>query len=182
MPVTFTVRSKNADVDLSGRIESVRLTPLHEQIADLLYTESQEAFRAQESPSGEEWAELSPATLELGFRKRYPDERPYKTANGQQVPTSKFLQYVNGKQILIGQGTRGGLRALAKAADEESARVGSNKPYARIQQLGSDGKMKGFIKSELPPRPYVGASEEDRSAIAEMVTDFYREHITGEAS
>jgi len=92
------------------------------------------------------------------------------------VPTAKFQSYIQSKDILQETGT---LRRLATDADAEAARIGSNQPQARIQQLGSDGPMEGFIKSELPARPYVGLGQQDRSVVSEMVADHYRREMEG---
>ena len=174
MPITFDVTTDRLDEPLAERVE-VSLKPLHKNIAEFLFTRTQENFKRQQTPEGQAWADLSPATYELGFRKRYSGrKKAYKTVAGRRVPTAAFERYIQAKQILIEQGMRGGLRALAVQADEDGARIGSAKDYARIQQLGSDGPMKGFIKSKLPPRPYVGASKDDRSAIARITTRFFR--------
>ena len=178
MPVTFAVRTDTLAPPLTERLDSVSLAPLHKQVAEFLNTRASESFRNEESPSGEDWAELSPATFQLGFKKKYPEEPFHKTVGGERVLTAQAERYVQGKRILQEQGLKGGLRALAVASDEESARVGSNKPYARIQQLGSDGKMKGFIKSELPARPYTGTNEQDKSEIADMAARHFRKALT----
>lgn len=181
MPITFKVTTDSLDEPLAERVE-VSLEPLHKNLAEQLFSVSQRSFRKEQSPAGEPWAELSPATFELGFRKRYKNnksKKPYKTVRGQRVPTAAFQRYIDSKRILQEQGTRGGLRALTVQANEDSARIGSAKPQARIQQLGSDGPMKGFIKSELPPRPYVGVSKDDRAAMSRIATRFFRRALEG---
>ena len=180
MPVRFEISADRLSPSLRERMEGVELTPLHKSIAEMLFRISQESFRKEESPSGEEWAPLSAATFELSFRKRYGDDaQAYKRVGGQKQPTSKFQGYIQRKRsrgILQESGT---LRRLATAADEEGARIGSNQPQARIQQLGSDGPMKGFIKSELLARPYVGMGEKDKSVAARMVANHYRDRLEG---
>lgn len=179
MPVQFQIKVDRLDPSLPERVKGVSMEPVHKQIAEHLFLTTQQSFREEESPEGEPWAPLSPATFELGFRKRYgKEESAYKRVGGKKVPTAKFQRYMNSKQILQESGT---LRRVATEADEEGARVGSNQPQARIQQLGSDGPMKGFIKSKLPARPYVGASDEDKSVMSKMVRDHYRKHLTGDA-
>jgi len=181
MPVQFEVTKDSLEPSLRERLEGVELTGLHKNIAELLFTVSQRSFQKAESPSGEPWAPLSPATYELGFRKRYGREDgsgpdAYKRVGGQKVPTAKFQSYIQSKDILQETGT---LRRLATDADAEGARIGSNQPQARIQQLGSDGPMKGFIKSELQARPYVGLGEKDRSIVSEMVAEHFRDELEG---
>lgn len=179
MPITFSVTAQTPNQTLTERLNSVKLAPLHKQIAEFLNTRAMENFRNQESPEGEAWAELSPATYQLSFKKRFPEQQFHKTVNGQRVLTAEAERYIQQKKtrILIEQGQRGGLMALAVQGDEESARVGSNKDYARIQQLGSDGPMKGFIKSELPARPYAGANERDREEISDMAARHFRKAL-----
>lgn len=181
MPVRFEISADRLSPSLRERLEGVELTPVHENIAGMLDRISKQSFREEESPSGEPWAPLSPATYELSFRKHAgEDAQAYTWENGQKTPTPDFQRFIQRKRSLgILQFTKALMGSVTTEADEEGARAGSNQPQARIQQLGSDGKMKGFIKSELPPRPYVGMGEKDKSVAARMVANHYRDRLEG---
>jgi len=181
MPVRFEISAERLTPSLRERLEGVELTPLHKSIAGMLDRISKQSFREEESPSGEPWAPLSPATFELSFRKRRGDDaNAYERVGGQKVPTSDFQDFIQGKKSRgILQSSKALMGSVATEADEEGARIGSNQPQARIQQLGSDGPMKGFIKSELPARPYVGMGEKDKSVAARMVANHYRDRLEG---
>jgi phage virion morphogenesis protein len=57
--------------------------------------------------------------------------------------------------------------SLTYTADRFSVAVGSNKVYAAIQQLG--GKAGRGRKVQIPARPYVGISDDDRKEIGEIL-------------
>lgn len=173
MPLQFEITSDTPERTVRQRLDRVDRKKANKSIAELLYNVAQQSFENEESPEGKDWAELSPATFQLAFKNRYPEAQFYKTVQGQRVMTAEAERYVQGKRILQEQGMKGGLRALATDADEEAARVGSNKAYSLIQQHGSDGPMKGFIKSVLPARPYAGVSDDDRRSISKILTRAY---------
>ena len=56
------------------------------------------------------------------------------------------------------------------AATSDKVMVGSNLPYARIHQLG--GKTGKGHKVDMPARPYLGVSEEDKDEVRETMADF----------
>jgi len=182
MPVRFEISADRLSPSLRERLEGVELTPLHKSIAEMLDRIAQRSFQQEESPSGEPWAPLSPATYELQFRREKGDDaQAYRRTGGQKMPMSDFQQFIQRKRSLgILQFTNALRGSLDTEADEEGARIGSNQPQARIQQLGSDGKMKGFIKSELPARPYVGTGEKDKSVAARTVANYYRDRLEGD--
>lgn len=173
MALQFEITSDTPERTMSARLGRVDRTKANKSIAELLYNVAQQSFENEESPEGEDWAALSPATLQIGFKNRYPDSQFYETVQGQRVMTAEAERYVQGKRILQEQGMKGGLRALATDADEEGARLGSRKPYALIQQLGSDGPMEGFIKAPLKARPYAGVSDDDRRSISKILRRAY---------
>ena len=73
--------------------------------------------------------------------------------------------------------TRGRLRgSIGYEASPASVSVGSNLVYARIHQLGGKAGRKHAVT--LPPRPYLGFSEEDikeaRAILAEHLAAAFR--------
>ena len=180
MPLRFEINSDTPSLSMTERLDRVDRTKANKSIAELLYNIAQQSFENKESPEGVGWPDLSPVTLQLGFRQRYPNAQFFETVEGQRVMTPEAQRYVQGKRILQEQGMSGGLRALSTDADAEGARLGSPKPYSLIQQQGSE-QMKGFIKKPLPPRPYAGVDENDRVSIARILRRAYMRGFSGDA-
>ncbi len=57
--------------------------------------------------------------------------------------------------------------------------VGSNRIYAAVQQFGQPKGASGRTKrgspipwGDIPPRPFLGVSSDDREAIADILSDY----------
>ena len=60
-------------------------------------------------------------------------------------------------------------QSLSYSASRLRVAVGANRVYAAIHQLG--GKAGRGKKVEIPARPYLGISDEDRQSIGEILAD-----------
>ena len=78
-------------------------------------------------------------------------------------------------KILQRSGGRGLAGSITRHFDATSAVVGSNLPYARIQQLG--GKAGRGHKSEIPARPYLKLTEEDEEKIIKSFNTFLSQAV-----
>ena len=65
--------------------------------------------------------------------------------------------------------------SITRHYDATSAVVGSNLPYARIQQLG--GKAGRGHKSEIPARPFLKLTEEDEEKIIKSFNTFLSQAV-----
>jgi len=73
-------------------------------------------------------------------------------------------------KILQRSGGHGLAGSITRHYDATSAVVGSNLPYARIQQLG--GKAGRGHKVEIPARPFLKLTEEDEEKIIKSFNTF----------
>ncbi len=119
-------------------------------IAELLETASLRAFEQEKNPSnGEAWAPLSEVTK---ARRR------------------------NGSDTIL-RDSAALFQSITSFADGDSASVGTNKVYARVQHFGA---LKGAFKSsprsipwgDIPARPFFGVGADDEDDILDTLASF----------
>lgn len=84
--------------------------------------------------------------------------------DGKEWEQSKRAKATGGRTLVDTARLRS---SLARRAFPDRADVGTNVIYARIHQLGGKAGRGHAVK--LPPRPYLGISDEDEKAITEIV-------------
>ncbi len=100
------------------------------------------------------------ARMETATRMRFeagtdPDGKKWK-------PSARALK--EGGRTLVD--TAHLMQSITSRSDDTAALVGSNVIYARIHQLG--GKAGRGGSADMPARPYLGFSREDKTAITEI--------------
>lgn len=106
-----------------------------------------DSFGKEKSPDGTKWA---------SWTKKYKD-RMEKLGKG-------------GNKILSNKGEL--RRSIGYVAFRDRVIVGSNLAYARRHQLGDESwKQNG---KGIPPRPYIGVTDEDRMELLRMMRDYLR--------
>lgn len=124
--------------------------PALRDIGEHLMISTRKRFAAQQTPEGAAWTPLSQVTL--GRKKK------------------------NQGKILI---ERGDLMNLMRyQADNEKVDFGSDRVYAAVMQFGAPKGSLGATKSggpipwgDIPARPYLGLSGDDRKDIEQIVAD-----------
>jgi phage gpG-like protein len=138
-----------ADIDRGGRL----LAPVMRDIKVELISQTEANFAAEGRPR---WKPLARATVEKriadmaggamgGYRK---DGRISKSVGNS----------ASGMKIL--QASTALARSISGESGHDYAQVGSNLPYAAIQQLG--GKAGRGLKVRLPARPYLPMTADGR--------------------
>jgi len=122
--------------DLEGMASRMRdLTPVMEVAAEATVSTSKESFDVQASPSGAEWAELSPVTEAMRFKRRGRGKGP-----GPQI--RKLIDTGRLSNSISGESSKTGFR------------FGSNVVYAAAQHFGNpDNRMFGGVSAPIPARP-----------------------------
>ena len=126
------------------------LTPAMEDIGEHLLRTTRDRFVEEEDPEGSAWHPLSEATK--ARKKRNID---------------KIL-------------TRDGyLRDIVYRASRDSVEVGSPRIYAGTHQFGAEKGSFGTTErgspipfGEIPARPFLGLSDDDRDEIGELIREF----------
>ena len=134
------------------------LTPAMRAVGEHLLNTTRERFRDEEAPDGTPWAELSAVTLK---RKRR-----------------------NVDKILTERGYLSGTIAYRIGGD--FVEIGSSRVYASTHQFGAAKGEFGGVRTSLPgrsfftpipwgdipARPFLGVSDEDRDAISDAIYDY----------
>lgn len=148
------IRIEFNDRDVNTAITDLQLllrdlTPVMERIADTMRDATKDRFDAQTSPEGVPWAKKKQSTIDRQTKgKRGADPRP--------LHYSLDLR----SQIFATSGP-------------DFAEVGSNRAYAAMMHFGGQKEKFPHLWGDIPARPFLGLSEEDRGAILEIVAEWF---------
>jgi len=125
------------------------LTPVMEEIGEVLLASTRKRFRRSEAPDGSTWATNRPSTL---VRKK--STRPLI---GETKSLSEQIHYRPGRDQL---------------------EIGSTMQYAGTQQFGARKGQFGRTRrgapipwGDIPARPFLGLSGTDRDAVLEILSE-----------
>ena len=125
------------------------MSPAMKRIGSRLTTSAKNRFHYKEAPDGTPWAPLSDTTI---AKKGFPD-------------------------ILIGESGELGLAIHYRAATDHVL-IGSPLKYASTQQFGASKGEFGTTSTgtpipwgDIPARPFLGVSDEDKVTITEAIQD-----------
>lgn len=146
--ISYEVEIDNVDMEaeLTRRLAQMEdLTPFHKIVGEHLLLSLDERFESETAPDGSPWQRHSPVTIALRLKK-----------------------YGNAPLTILRAG--GYLSQLNANSNADHVRIGSALAYAAIQHFG--GKAGRNRKVTIPARPYLGLSNDDRSAIVEIAEDW----------
>lgn len=107
--------------------------------------------------------------------KRSPQGKPWAPWSPAYAGTRNA-----GQSLLQSEGDLLDTLTYAVDIDGEAVEIGSNEPYAAIQQFGGKSGMPPG-PAAIPPRPYLGLSNENESDIADLVTHWLDARVLGDA-
>ncbi len=141
--------------------------PLLLMIGEYLSETTRQRFVTSTAPDGSRWAPNSRTTLEryVGSKGGYSNKTGKINKKGQAAAI--------GKKPLVGATRFLGYQIIYQANDT-MLEIGSNRIQAAVQQFGAaKGSLGGGAPwGDIPARPFLGVSAEDRAAILEMVGDY----------
>lgn len=166
--LAVTVEDRELEASLAGRIARLtRPRPLLLALGEYLAESTRRRFRTAQAPDGSRWAPNTRTTIEryLAARGGYSKKTGRITDKGSGLAMSK--------QPLTGATRQLGSQILYQADDEELL-VGSNRIQAAVQQFGAaKGSLGGGAPwGDIPARPYLGLSAQDRAYILEEVAGY----------
>lgn len=137
---------------LGAKIENLR--PLMKEIGELLVASTKARFLTSTAPDGTPWEPNAQATYLalLGKTSGNITKKGLLSARG--------ARRVMGKRPLIGESRRLS-KEIAYQADARSVEISSSLVYSAIHQFGGQAGRGG--QARIPPRPYLGLSEQDRA-------------------
>ena len=123
------------------------LGPFLRDVGEHLLNSTRERFESQEGPDGEPWEPLSDVTL--GRKSRNLDK------------------------ILVEDGDL--MRDIFPQVSGDTLELTANRIYAAMQQFGGTTEQHPHLWGDIPARPFLGFSDEDRQSILDIATD----HLAG---
>lgn len=118
------------------------LTPVMEEIGSILLDSTKQRFVTGEAPDGTPWVANSPVTL-----ARKKGSRPLIGATGALA---------EGFQV---------------EASSNSVQISTDKDQALMMQFGGTKAQFPHLWGDIPARPFLGDSEEDRQNILDTISD-----------
>lgn len=148
------------------------LSPALRQIGEDMVASTRQRFASSTAPDGTRWAPNSPVTL---LRYLGGADRPkglFGKRDGKL--TSKGVGVALGKKPLVDSGTLASTINYRITDGGRVLLVGSPQKYAAVQQFGARrGSLgKGAPWGDIPARPFLGISADDRRNILEVVAQF----------
>lgn len=125
-------------------------------IGDRLVTTTQDRFATATAPDGTPWAANSPVTIAryLGLssgKKREAKAASKKPLTGESKSLRNQIHHQVSGNVL---------------------EVGSTMEYAAMQQFGGKKAEFPHLWGDIPARPFLGISAQDRADIDQIVTDY----------
>ena len=162
MPVRIQARIQDDGADTQLARLATRLIdrqPAMDEIGGELQASTFQRFRDQRGPDGQAWEPLSFATwLGRAGRKAKKKDGTFRKA---------AVRRLNGAKILRDTGEL--FNSINFEATPSRISVGTNKKYARIQQLGGEAGRRDS-RVTIPARPFLGISEDDQRTVAEILS------------
>lgn len=181
MPIRVELKEDQISVALDRLSAALDdMTPLFQEIGEILLTSTKDRFKKGEAPDGSKWAPKSPATLAAYAARKDPiDIRPLFG------PTRRLSSEIS-------------VRSWATGAE-----IGSSLVYAAVQQFGaakgSMGARMGRTRpsekrpksqdyfmtipwDDIPARPFLGISAQDQTYVLEAVDEWLAGAASGAGS
>jgi phage virion morphogenesis protein len=135
--------------------------PLMAEIGAELLRTTRENFDGQHDPDGAAWTPLSAAYLR--YKKGERKDKTKRDKNQRPRPaTLKVLQW-----------SRDLRDSITMQVGDNDLIVGTNVIYARVHQLGGGSR-------NMPARPFLGVSDDNKNFITEAARDFIEGALSGD--
>jgi len=150
----ITIDLQDADITHAlGELEKVTadLTPALKLIGRKLVESTEERFTDRRAPDGKPWLGNSDLTI---ARKGFDHPLVGGTQDGDTGRRTQMLQHMNHAQI-----------------EDNVLLVGNTMEYSAMQQFGGTKADFPHLWGDIPARPFIGLSDEDRQMVIEQITD-----------
>lgn len=162
--IRIELTEEQIEADLQRLASSLTdLTPLMQDLGEALSDSTEDRFAQGTAPDGTAWAPKAQATLDA-YRAR-GDRVDFRPLFGPSGRLSSEISYVAGPA---------------------SVEIGSSLIYAAVQQFGAGKGAFGTASNgspipwgDIPARPFLGISEEDRGTIADIIDEYLTEASGG---
>lgn len=124
------------------------LSPLMHQIGGHLTETTKRRFDTVTAPDGTRWEPNTEATI-LNYRGK--GKKPLTGKTGGQAGLMGTINYKAGRDFV---------------------EIGSPKEYAAMQQFGGQKSKFPHLWGDIPARPFLGLSDQDRTNILDTISDY----------
>ncbi len=174
LPITVTIDDREVRAALERLANRAgHLAPALAEIGEVLVRSTQDRFGSETGPDGERWAENSDTTLLRHLNRR---QDSYTKKGRLSAAGARRLR---GKKILTDRGYLGDLIHPQLLDGGRALAVGSNRQYAAVQQFGQPQGASGRTArgapipwGDIPARPFLGLSDDDRERVLEILRDY----------
>lgn len=161
------------------------LRPALQDIGALLVQSTKQRFGTSTAADGTPWAPNSPATMIAWLRKKSGkfegnkrtgnrDGYFYRKGDKKGKLAAKGIATVMAKRVLIGD-TTDLARQIFPVVGDDYVQIGSDRPYAAMQQFGGAKSKFPNLWGDIPARPFLGISDADKQSILDTIAD----HLAG---
>lgn len=144
-----------------------------ELIGEILVDSTKKRFATSTGPDGQRWAPNSEVTI-LRYIGKYKGAFSKKTGRLTKAGAGR----VSGKKPLIGE-TGDLSRQIYRKVDGNTLYIGSSMIYSAAQHFGMKRGYAGSTKlgspipwGDIPARPFLGLSDQDRRDILATISDY----------
>jgi phage gpG-like protein len=158
---------------LQGRMSN--MTTVMNDIGEHLVETSKRRFDTSTAPDGTPWAKNSETTL---LRHLGKGKGVFSTsAKNKGELTKKAAGLAASKKPLIGK--TGSLMVTIKHnAGSDFVEIGSPEEYAAMQQFGGQKSKFPHLWGDIPARPFLGVSDQDRKSILDIISGYLNDSIS----
>lgn len=146
--IEFNGAEAQGGLDALGQLMA-DMTPVFERIGEQLVRSTKRRFDAGEDPEGNAWLPKSQATLD-------------KYARGNDRVSSRPL---HGPNLNLS-------RNIFHEASRDQVLIGSPQDYAAMMHFGGTKAQFPHLWGDIPARPFLGVSDQDRSDISEIIGEW----------
>lgn len=123
-------------------------------IGEKLVESTKARFANKTAPDGSQWERNSDTTINLEWKRRDGSIRPAKARDDP----------------LVGEGTLG--ETINYKINGDELLIGSNMEYAAMMQFGGTKAEFPHLLGDIPARPFLGISNDDRDEILVVLSDY----------
>jgi phage gpG-like protein len=180
--ITIKIDDREIRQAFTGLIQSAKNPrPILAQLGEILLDSTRKRFATSTAPDGTPWAPNSAATMiawlqkksgKFEGRKRIGDKDGYfhKKGDNKGRLALKGVATVMDKRVLIGETTNLS-RQIFPVVGDDYVQIGSDRPYAAMQQFGGSKSEFTHLWGDIPARPFMGISDQDKQNILDTIAE-----------
>jgi phage gpG-like protein len=163
-----------------------------DQIGDFLIDTTKQRFATSTAPDGTPWASNSQVTILQYLRRKsgiYEGKQRVGTKDGffyqkddkrkrKGKLAAEGVNTVMSKKPLIGETGLLASQIFRDFDSDGSLIIGSTRKYAAVQQFGASKRQFGNAPwGDIPARPFLGLSEQDKGTILDIISLNLMQHV-----